>query len=87
MNVEFIGIASVVSFTLAEIPQIHKNWTTKSSEDISTKTILLTYVATSLGIVYGALIDHIAVYIGNSITLFLFVVLHAVKFRNERLLS
>lgn len=85
MNIECIGIASAIVFTIAELPQIHKNWVTRSSDDISTKTIVLTYIATSLGIVYGALIGHVAVYAGNSVTLFLFVVLHLVKFRNERL--
>ena len=43
------------------------------------------YLALGLGTIYGALIQHEAIYVCNSINLGLYVVMHLVKYRNERL--
>ena len=84
MNPEILGFTSAAISSAAVVPQIVKSWRTKSSKDISTPMILLTYVSMGLGITYGFLIRHVAVYVGNSVTLLLFAILHFVKIRNAR---
>lgn len=84
MEKELVGAASAVIGCVSVVPQIYKSWKTGSSKDISKTTICLIYASTTLGIIYGSLIGHLAVYIGNSVTLALYVALHAVKYRNER---
>lgn len=81
---EILGFMSAAICSASVVPQIVKSWKTGSSKDISTPMILLTYVSMTLGITYGFLIRHVAVYVGNSVTLVLFAVLHVVKIRNER---
>ena len=66
------------------LPQIRKSWVTRSSKDISTSTIVLTYLAMGSGTVYGVLIQHVAIYTSNLVILVLYIILHLVKFRNER---
>jgi hypothetical protein len=46
--------------------------------------IVLTYISQVLGLSYGILIKHPAVYISNSLILLLYATLHLVKVRNER---
>ena len=87
MNKEIVGFASATICSVSVITQNYKSWKTKSSGDISTQTIVLVYMAMFLGVVYGALIDHVAVYVGNSVSLALYIVLHCVKIRNDRLAS
>ena len=84
MSIELLGGVSGAVFCIATLPQIHKNWTTRSSKDISTPTIVLTYVGAITGIVYGAFIGHAAVYASNAVILALYMTLHGVKIRNER---
>lgn len=83
-STELVGLASATIGSISVLPQIIKSWQTRSSKDISTQTILLTYVSTGLAIVYGFLIRHVAVYVGNAVILVLYLVLHAVKVRNAR---
>ena len=85
MSVELVGIASATLASGAIVPQIYKSWKSGSSEDISTYTICVTYMAMSLGIIYGALIKHPAIYIGNTCTLLLYMSLHGVKIRNSKM--
>lgn len=84
MNPEILGFTSAAISSAAVVPQIVKSWKTGSSKDISTPMIVMTYISMGLGITYGFLIRHVAVYVGNSVTLLLFAVLHLVKVRNAR---
>ena len=81
---ELVGVASASLASCANIPQIYKTWKSGSSDDISTYTLCVMHIATFLGIIYGALIKHVAVYAGNSVSFVLFIVLHAVKIRNSK---
>lgn len=83
-NYEPIGLVSGAICAISVLPQIRKSWITRSSKDISTTTILLMYLAMTLGLTYGVLIRHAAVYTSNAVILSLYVVLHIVKARNER---
>ena len=82
---ELVGITSAALASGAIVPQIYKSWKSGKSDDISTYTICVTYMAMVLGIIYGTLIKHVAIYIGNSVTLLLYICLHGVKVRNSRL--
>ena len=81
---EILGFTSAAICSASVVPQIVKSWRTRSSKDISTPMILMTYLAMALGIAYGFLIDHVAVYVGNSVTMILYIVLHVVKIRNGK---
>jgi MtN3 and saliva related transmembrane protein len=81
---EVIGIAAGVVACLSVVPQIVKNWRTRSSKDISTGTILLAYLSETLAVIYGVQIRHFAVWGTNCVLLTLYATLHLVKFRNER---
>lgn len=80
---EILGFASATIASASVIPQIIKSWRTRSSKDISTPMILMTYIAVTLGIIYGFIIHHVAIYVGNSVTLILYLTLHLVKIRNQ----
>ena len=82
-NYEPIGLVSGAIGAISVLPQIRKSWITRSSKDISTTTILLMYLAMTLGLTYGVLIRHAAIYTSNAVILGLYVVLHLVKARNE----
>jgi uncharacterized protein with PQ loop repeat len=81
---EALGLVSGAISVISVVPQIHRNFVTRSSKDISTTMIVLTYISMSLGILYGVLIQHAAVYISDSAILSLYVALHLVKMRNGR---
>ena len=83
MNYEVLGIISGILGSVSILPQIYKSYKTRSSKDLSTSTIVLTYFAQGFGILYGILIKHFAVYAANTTVLSLFVVLHIIKVRNE----
>jgi len=81
---EILGFASGILGSVSLIPQIHKSYTTKSSKDISTKTICLMYCALIIAVVYGTIINHPAIYAMNGIACVLYMILHAIKIRNEK---
>jgi uncharacterized protein with PQ loop repeat len=82
---EILGFASGILGSVSLIPQIHKSYTTKSSNDISTKTICLMYCALIIAVIYGILIKHAAIYAMNGIACSLYVILHVIKIRNDHL--
>jgi len=83
-NYEPIGLVSGAICAVSVLPQIRKSWITRSSGDISTTTICLMYLAMSLGVTYGTLIHHAAIYTSNAVIFILYAILHGVKIRNER---
>jgi MtN3 and saliva related transmembrane protein len=84
-NYEPIGLVSGAICAVSVLPQIRKSWISKSSKDISTSMIVLTYLAMGLGMIYGVLIRHAAIYLSNAVIFALYIVLHLVKLRNERI--
>lgn len=83
-NYEPLGMISGAICAVSVLPQIRKSWVTHSSKDISTMTIILTYLAMGLGMTYGVLIQHAAIYTSNAVIFGLYIILHLVKYRNER---
>jgi MtN3 and saliva related transmembrane protein len=84
MSVELIGFASGMIGSLSILPQIYKSWVSGSSNDLSTNTIVLMYIALILAVIYGIMINHSAIYITNIFSCILYVILHGIKIRNER---
>jgi len=82
MTPEIIGFASGIIGSLSILPQIHKSWKSGSSDDLSTNMIILMYIALTLAIIYGVMIQHSAVYISNSISLIFYIMLHSIKIYN-----
>jgi MtN3 and saliva related transmembrane protein len=83
-SIESIGILSGLIGCLSIIPQIYKSYTSGSSQDLSTSTFILLYIAYTLAVIYGICINHIAVYLSDSVALILYVILHSTKIYNER---
>ena len=80
---ESLGLASGAICIFSVVPQIYKTYKSGSSEDLSTSTFLCMYLSLGLGTAYGFLIDHVAIYVSDLTILGLYVVLHAVKLRND----
>ena len=81
---EALGFASGALCAVSLVPQIYKNYTSGSSDDVSTSTILCMYVALGIGTAYGFMINHMAVYVTDLTLAGLYMTLHAVKVRNQR---
>jgi uncharacterized protein with PQ loop repeat len=80
---EALGLASGAVCGFSILPQIYKTYKTGSSEDLSTSTIVCTYMSLGLGTAYGFLIGHVAIYVSDLTLLGLYAVLHALKVRND----
>jgi MtN3 and saliva related transmembrane protein len=86
-SLEFLGFSAGTLECIALLPLIHKTYKTKSSKDLSTHTIIIMYIALIMAIIYGFLINHFAVYFTNILTIFLYVILHGIKIKNEHFTS
>jgi uncharacterized protein with PQ loop repeat len=81
---EALGFVSGSLCAASLIPQIYKNYSSGHSDDVSTSTIVCMYVALGIGTAYGFMINHVAVYVTDLTLAGLYIVLHAVKVRNQR---
>jgi MtN3 and saliva related transmembrane protein len=61
------GSISMISF----IPQVYKTWKIKSAKDVSIQMFILYTTSTFLWIVYGASSNQPAIYMPNTVVLFL----------------
>ena len=84
MNTEIIGFISGMIGSLSILPQIHKSWKSGSSDDLSTNTIILMYIAFILAVIYGIMIQQTAIYVTNIFSCTLYVILHGIKIYNTR---
>lgn len=67
--VTILGLVAATCTTLAFLPQVIKNWKTKSVGDLSYQTFLLFTVGTVLWLTYGILIVNIPIIAANAVTL------------------
>ena len=70
-NIEFIGFLAAILTTVAFIPQVYKVWQTKSVSGMSLTMYLIFFTGVSLWLVYGLIINSLAMILGNLITLLL----------------
>jgi len=83
--IEAIGLVAGVLGIVAWVPQIREVWVHKRHEGISLPTFLVVTVALSLWLIYGILVESIAMIFSNVFTLgvILAVVIGGVRLRRS----
>ena len=84
MWIEAIGLFAGVLGIIAWIPQIREVWIHKRHDGISIATFSVVTIALGLWLIYGILVDSIAMIVANIMTLgvILAVVIGVVRLRN-----
>jgi MtN3 and saliva related transmembrane protein len=67
--ITLLGLAAATCTTVAFLPQVIKNWRTKSAGDLSFGTFGLFTFGVVLWLVYGALIENLPIIVSNVVTL------------------
>ena len=70
-----IGLAAAGCTTLANLPQLIKAWTTRETDDLSLKTLLLLGSGLVLWIAYGLLHEDLVIILANGASLLLLAAL------------
>jgi MtN3 and saliva related transmembrane protein len=70
-TMEIIGIVAGCCTTASFVPQVVHTWRTRSVSDISLRMYLLLCFGVALWLVYGVLVDSLAVMLANAVTLLL----------------
>ncbi len=85
MNPEFaiesVGYVSAIILNTSAIPQIIKTYKSRSAKDLSWGFFGALLTGLTLNVVYGALIDHPAIYIGSTVSLGLYGSIAVMKYR------
>lgn len=81
---EIIGIVAGFCTTASFVPQVLHTWRTKSVEDISLRMYLLLCGGVALWLVYGFLVNSLAVILANAVTLILAAAVLIMKLRFRR---
>lgn len=81
-----LGLAAATSTTIAFIPQIVRNWKTKSAGDLSFGTFGLFTFGLVLWLSYGLIIGNVPIIVSNAVTLALNAInlVQMVKYRKRR---
>jgi MtN3 and saliva related transmembrane protein len=69
--ITLLGLVAATCTTVAFLPQVLKNWRTKSAGDLSFGTFGLFTTGVVLWLVYGALIHNLPIIVSNVVTLVL----------------
>ena len=70
-SITLLGLVAATCTTVAFLPQVLKNWRTKSAGDLSFGTFGLFTTGVVLWLVYGALIHNLPIIVSNVVTLVL----------------
>ena len=70
-----IGLTAGICTTLANLPQLIKAWTTRETDDISLKTLLLLGCGLLLWVVCGVLHQDIVIMLANAVSLIILAAL------------
>jgi MtN3 and saliva related transmembrane protein len=68
-SITVLGLAAATCTTVAFLPQVIKNWRTKSAGDLSFGTFGLFTFGVVLWLVYGGLIENVPIIVSNTVTL------------------
>jgi MtN3 and saliva related transmembrane protein len=66
-----VGLLAAVCTTVSYIPQLHKVWQTRSTEDISLKMFLILAAGIALWVIYGVLKSDIVIMLANAVSFLL----------------
>jgi len=67
--IEIIGLIAAALTTTAFLPQVYKTWKTKDVSSLSLPMFIIFFIGIALWLVYGVLMESIAMILANSITL------------------
>jgi MtN3 and saliva related transmembrane protein len=70
-SITLLGLVAATCTTVAFLPQVLKNWRTKSAGDLSFGTFGLFTTGVVLWLIYGSLIHNLPIIVSNVITLVL----------------
>lgn len=84
-NIEVIGLIAAVLTTSAFLPQVYKTWKTKDVSGFSLPMFLMFFTGIIFWLLYGILVESIAMILANGITLISsFLLLYFIlKYRNH----
>jgi MtN3 and saliva related transmembrane protein len=74
------GVATLLA-VVSLVPQVLRTWRTRSAVDLSASWLVIALASMVLWIVYGTLLAAWAIVVANAATLFLVLLLLAMKFR------
>jgi MtN3 and saliva related transmembrane protein len=67
IQLTLIGLTAAFFTSIAWIPQVMKTFRTKSTRDISLHLMLVVSIGLSLWLIYGILLEDVAIIISNSV--------------------
>lgn len=76
-----VGLAAGFLTTVAFIPQVTRIWRSKSAKDVSLSTFLAFTVGVGLWLVYGVMLQEVAMILWNSVTLLLAIAIVVMKLK------
>ncbi|MCC7043345.1 MAG: SemiSWEET family sugar transporter [Acidobacteria bacterium] len=84
--VTMLGLLAATTTTVAFLPQVVKNWKTRSAGDLSFGTFGLFTAGLVLWLVYGLIIGNLPIIVSNTVTLVLNAVnlVQMVKYRRRQ---
>jgi MtN3 and saliva related transmembrane protein len=72
MNIDYIeaiGLMAAVLTTAAFLPQVYKTWKTKDVSSLSLPMLSIFFIGVVLWLIYGLLIESLAIILANAITI------------------
>jgi len=78
---DILGFAAAFLTTFAFLPQVIKIWRSHSTKDISLPTLITFIAGVTLWLIYGVRVNAAPIFIANSITLFLNIVILGFKLK------
>lgn len=84
--ITMLGLLAATTTTVAFLPQVVKNWKTRSAGDLSFGTFGLFTAGLVLWLVYGLIIGNLPIIVSNTVTLVLNAVnlVQMVKYRRRQ---
>ena len=79
--VALLGLAAGTLTTASFVPQLVKVWRSRSAEDISTGMFVTFCAGVVLWLVYGIILEDVAIIAANSVTIFLAAGILVLKIR------
>lgn len=80
---ESIGLLAAILTTSAFVPQVYKLYKEKNAQGVSLTMYLIMFIGVLLWLLYGMLIESIAIIVANSVTAFLQLLVIIFKLKNS----
>lgn len=83
-TVELLGIVAAIFTTSAFIPQVYRSWKTKDVEGLSLTMYMVFITGIILWLIYGVIVESLAIVLANVVTGILALILIGLKLRHGR---